>query len=77
MRQDEDLALIFAVREQHKVSHALTLQYDKTMYLIGDTKDNRKLIGRYIDVYDYPDRRIELLADGAALPYTTYHGQVE
>jgi hypothetical protein len=72
LRQDEDLELIFTVREQRKVSHVLTLQYDKTMYLISNTKANRKLVGRYIDVYDYPDGRIELRADGAALPYTTY-----
>jgi hypothetical protein len=72
LRKDEDLELIFTVREQRKVSHVLTLQYDKTIYMLGDTKENRKLIGRHIDVYDYPDGRIELRADGAALPYTTY-----
>jgi transposase len=72
LRDDEDLELVLTVREQRKVSHVLTLQYDKTIYLLGDTKENRKLIGRYIDVYDYPDGRIELRADGAALPHTTY-----
>lgn len=50
LRDDEDLALIFTVREQRKVSHVLTLQYDKTIYMLGDTKENRKLIGRYIDL---------------------------
>jgi hypothetical protein len=72
LRDDEDLTLIFTIRQQRKVSHVLTLQYDKTIYMLGDTKENRKLIGRYIDVYDYPDGRIELRADGTALPYTTY-----
>jgi hypothetical protein len=38
----------------------------------GRRKGTRKLIGRYIEVYEYPDGRIELRADGTALPYATY-----
>ncbi|MEC4723891.1 ISNCY family transposase [Noviherbaspirillum sp. CPCC 100848] len=72
LREDEDLESIFTHREKRKVSHVLTLQYDKTIYLIGDTKNNRKLIGQYIDVYEYVDGRIELQASGTCLPYTTY-----
>ncbi|WP_194723948.1 hypothetical protein [Noviherbaspirillum malthae] len=64
--------MIFTHREKRKVSHGLTLQYDKTIYLIGDTKSNRKLIVKYIDVCEYVDGRIELQASGACLPYTTY-----
>ncbi|MGO4762095.1 hypothetical protein AB4120_06095 [Cupriavidus sp. 2KB_3] len=30
------------------------------------------MIHRYIEVAEYPDGRVELWADGAALPYTTY-----
>jgi transposase len=70
--QDENPSLIFTVREPRKVSHALTLQYDKTLYLIGDTQDNRRLIGKYIDVYEYPDGRIELRNNGTSLPYVIY-----
>jgi hypothetical protein len=44
----------------------------KVLYLLEDSKVTRKLIGKYIDVYEYPDGRIELRADGSALPYTTY-----
>lgn len=33
---------------------------------------HRKLAGRDIDVYHYPDGRIEPRANGAALPYTIY-----
>jgi transposase len=72
LREDEDLESIFTHREKRKVSHVLTLQYDKTIYLIGDTKSNRKLIGQYIDVYEYVDGRIELQTSGTCLPYTTY-----
>jgi transposase len=72
LRADEDLDLIFTTREPRKVSHVLTLQYDKMIYLLEDTRANRALIGKYIDVYEYPDGRIEVRANGLALPYVTY-----
>lgn len=45
LHSDDVLDLIFTVREPRKVSKSLTLQYDKTIYLIEDTAENRKLIG--------------------------------
>jgi hypothetical protein len=33
---------------------------DKIIYLLADTPAMRKLIGKYIEVYEYPDGRIEL-----------------
>ena len=72
IRQDEDLDRIFTVRQLRKVSHVLTLQYDKTIYLLADTPLTRTLIHKYIDVFDYPDGRIEIRADGTTLPYVRY-----
>ncbi|MCY1300897.1 hypothetical protein D9M69_467130 [compost metagenome] len=72
LRGDEDLARIFCWREWRKVSASLTLQYDKVMYLLEDRPEHRRPIHRYLEVAEYPDGRIELWADGAALPYTTY-----
>lgn len=72
LRDDEDLDLIFTWREARKVSHALTLQYDKTLYLLENTPAMRKLMHRYLDVYEYPDGRIEIRANGMVLPYVTY-----
>ncbi len=72
LRSDENLDLIFTVREPRCVSKSLTIQYDKMLYLLADTPEHRKLAGRYIDVYHYPDGTIEPRANGAALPYTTY-----
>lgn len=71
LREDEHLELIFTHREKRKVSHVPTLQHDKTIDLIGDTQNNRKLIGQDIDVYGYVDGYIELQASGTCLPYTT------
>ncbi|MGX6566759.1 ISNCY family transposase [Cupriavidus necator] len=72
LRPDENLDLIFAWREPRCVSKSLTIQYDKMLYLLRDTPEHRKLAGRYIDVYHYPDGRIEPRANGTALPYTIY-----
>ena len=46
------------------VSLSLTLQHDRVIYLLKDSPANRKLIHRYIDLYEYPDGRIELRAGG-------------
>jgi len=72
VRADEDLDLIFTWRVQRKVSRSLTLQHERVIYLLKDTPATRKLIHRYIDVYEYPDGRIELRADGVKLPFERY-----
>ncbi len=72
VRLDENLECIFTWREWRKVSNRLTLQYDRNLYLITDQPERRPLIHRYIEVAEYPDGRIELWADGAALPYIVY-----
>ncbi|MFM0175603.1 ISNCY family transposase [Paraburkholderia sediminicola] len=72
LRADEDLDTILTWREPRRVTRSLTLQYDRVIYLLDDTDANRRLVGRYIDVYEYPDGRIEIRADGVALPCTPY-----
>ncbi len=72
VRADEDLDLIFTWRVQRKVSRSLTLQHERVIYLLKDSPATRKLIHRYIDVYEYPAGRIELRADGVKLPFERY-----
>jgi transposase len=72
LRSDEDLGAIFTWRVQRKVTQALTLQHERRIYLLQDAPDTRVLIHRYIDVWEYPDGRIELRADGRVLPYARY-----
>lgn len=72
VRADEDLDLVFTWRLQRKVSLSLTLQHERVIYLLKDTPAHRKLIHRYIDVYEYPDGRIKLRADGVDLAYERY-----
>jgi hypothetical protein len=79
VRVDEDLDLIFSWRVQRKVSRSLTLQHDRIIYLLENCEANRALIHRYIDVFEYPNGRIEIRADGQSLPYERYDrlGQID
>jgi hypothetical protein len=72
LREDEDLDTILTWRVMRKVSDSLTVLNDLMIYLLEETEASRKLIGHYIDVWEYPDGRIELRADGVALPYLRF-----
>ncbi|RQY08305.1 ISNCY family transposase [Burkholderia stagnalis] len=72
LRDDEDLDQLLTWRETRRVSKSLTVLYDRVLYLLDDTPANRKLIHRYIDVWEYSDGRIEIRADGAVLSCRQY-----
>jgi hypothetical protein len=72
LRDDEDLDLIFTHREPRKVSQNLTVNYGRKLYLITDTPQHRRYAGKYLEVYHYPDDRIELRAAGISMPYSLY-----
>jgi hypothetical protein len=72
VRADDDLDLILTCRVPRRVSKVLTVQYDRVIYLLEDTVANRRLIHNYLDVFEYPDGRIEIRVNGAALPCVRY-----
>jgi hypothetical protein len=72
VRADEELEQIFAWRELRKVTQSLTLHYERKLYLLTDTPAHRRLIGKYVEVFQYPDGRVEIRVAGRALPYSTY-----
>jgi len=72
LRDDEDLDQLLTWRETRRVSKSLTVLYDRVLYLLADTPTNRKLIHRYIDVWEYPDGRIEIRAAGQILAAQSY-----
>jgi transposase len=72
LQEDENLDQVLTWREARKVKKSLTVQYDRVLYLLDDTPENRKLIDRYIEVWEYPDGRIELRADGRVVPCREY-----
>ena len=52
VRPEEDL-MIFAWRELRKVSQNLILHYERKLYVLPDTPENRRLIGKYVEVVCY------------------------
>jgi hypothetical protein len=72
LRDDEDLDSVLTSRASRCVSNTLTVQYDRVLYLLDDSPVTRALIHHYLDVYEYPDGRIEIVANGTALPYRQY-----
>jgi hypothetical protein len=66
LRDDEDLDAILTWRVMRKVSRSLNRAERPRDLPAEDTVAKRKLIGRYIDVWEYPDGRIEIRADGGA-----------
>lgn len=72
VREDEDLDFIFAWRELRKVTQSLTLRYERKLYLLSDTPENRRLIEKYVEVFQFPDGRIEIRVAGRSVPYSRY-----
>jgi hypothetical protein len=72
VREDEDLDFIFAWRELRKVTQSLTLRYERKLYLLHDTAENRRLIEKYVEVFQFPDGRIEIRVAGRSVPYSRY-----
>lgn len=72
LETDDDLAAFFTWREPRRVSKSLTVQYDKVLYMIEDNELSRRAVGKYIEVWHYPDGQKELRLNGTMLPYSTY-----
>jgi hypothetical protein len=73
VRNDEDLTAIFSWREFRKVTDALTLSYERKLYVLQDTADNRRYIRKYVEVFQFPDGGIEIRVAGKSLPHRTYN----
>ena len=44
----EELDDIFTWREPRRVTNSLTITYDKCVYLLENTEENKRLIGKYL-----------------------------
>ena len=59
-------------KEFRTLSQALTLRYDKVLFILDPTDLAKRLAGKKVIVCDYPDGRLEITHEGAALPYRTF-----
>jgi transposase len=59
-------------KEVRTLSQALTLRYDKVLFILDPTDLSRPLAGKKVVVCDYPDGRLEIMHESFALPYRTF-----
>ena len=68
----EDLNEIFSWQENRTLSKNLTLQYDKVLYLIEDSIENRGLARHKVTVFEYFDGTVKIKCNNRELSYRTY-----
>ena len=68
----EQLDNIFCWQESRTLTRNLTLQYDKVLYIIEDTLENRKLKNTKVLVHDYQDGEIKIFHNDRELNHREF-----
>jgi hypothetical protein len=68
----DDLQDAFAWKEERTLSQALTLQYDKVIFILEPSDQAKTAIGKRVTVVDYPDGRLSIRHNGVELAYRTF-----
>ena len=68
----EELDDIFTWREPRRVTKSLTITYDKCVYLLENTEENRRLIGKYLEFLEYPDGTVAIMHEGRKINYSIF-----
>jgi hypothetical protein len=68
----DDLDDAFAWKEERTLSRALTLQYDKILFILEPSEQATAAIGKRVTVVDYPDGRLSIRYRGVELAYRTF-----
>jgi len=69
-RQDLDNVLCW--REQRKVSHQLVVNYSQMKLMLKPQDPALGLRGKMVEIYDFPDGRLEVRWKGRPLPYSVF-----
>ena len=72
LRAGEDLDDALAWKEESTLSRALTLQYDKVIFILEPSEQAKAAIGKRVTVVDYPDGRLSIRYRGVELAYRTF-----
>src|SRR5258706_4495428 len=67
----DDLEDAFAWKEERTLTRALTLQYDKVIFILAPSDQAKAAIGKRVTVLDYPDGRLSIRYRGVELAYRT------
>jgi hypothetical protein len=72
LRAGDDLDNAFAWKEERTLSRALTLQYDKVLFILEPSDQAKAAIGKRVTVADHPDGRLVIRYNGVELAYRTF-----
>jgi hypothetical protein len=67
-----DLDDILCWREQRSVSHQLVVNYNRMKFMLRPDETSAALAGKVVDIYDFPDGRLEIRWKGLPLPYSVF-----
>ncbi|THH38519.1 ISNCY family transposase [Aliishimia ponticola] len=70
--EPDRLAEDFCLRDKRYVTRDLTLKYDCKRIRLEVNDLTRGLVGKYVDVHEMPDGRIQVRAKGVALPCSIF-----
>jgi hypothetical protein len=68
----QDLDNVLCWREQRKVSHQLVVNYNQMKLTLKPQGPALGLRGKMVEVYDFPDGRLEVRWKGRPLPYSAF-----
>lgn len=66
------LTEILCIRDQRQLGRNLIVHYDRRKYILEDSDHARSAIGKYVETYAWPDRRLEIRWKGISLPYRVF-----
>lgn len=68
----DQLDEILSWQEERTVTHSLTVQYDRVVYLLEPTELAKDLQRKKVRIYDYPDGTVAIKYEGTELPYSVF-----
>jgi hypothetical protein len=68
----QDLDQILCWREQRQVSHQLVVNYSRVKLTLKPEGLAVRLRGKMVEIYDFPDGRLEVRWKGKSLPYSAF-----
>ena len=72
MAGSNDLDDILCWREQRSVSRQLVVNYNRMKFMLRPDETSAALAGKVVDIYDFPDGRLEIRWKGLPLPYSVF-----
>jgi transposase len=63
---------ILCHREQRYIGAQLSFHYDRKQIILEQTELSKGLAGKYVELYDFADRPLEVRWNGALLPYRVF-----